>query len=104
MKRHWRIVRYQKPDGEVILEQVIAKIEECDYFIGIWHHEEGSPGKAGTGISPWMLFEYGVANAAKKQTIVVHSDKLHKDIWQRITRASRTRSTPKPNSRATQSP
>jgi acetolactate synthase small subunit len=84
MRRHWRIVRYQKPDGEVILEQVIAKIEECDYFIGIWHHEEGSPGKAGTGISPWMLFEYGVANAAKKQTIVVHSDKLHKDIWQRI--------------------
>ncbi len=80
----WRMDRYQKPDGEVILEQVIAKIEDCDYFIGIWHHE-GSPGKGRTKrISPWMLFEYGVAHAAGKPAIVVHSDRLHKDIWQRI--------------------
>lgn len=84
MRPSWRIARYQKPDGEVILDQVITKIEECEYFIGIWHHE-GSTGKGRTKrISPWMLFEYGVANAARKPAIVVHSDKLHKDIWQRI--------------------
>lgn len=84
MRHVWRMDRYQKPDGEVILEQVIAKIEDCDYFIGIWHHE-GSPERGRTKrISPWMLFEYGVAQAAGKPAIVVHSEMLHKEIWQRI--------------------
>jgi predicted amino acid-binding ACT domain protein len=84
MEDKWRMDRYQKPDGEVILEQVVALIEDCDYFIGIWHHE-GAVGRGRTKrISPWMLFEYGVAHAAGKPAIVVHSDKLHKDIWQRI--------------------
>jgi hypothetical protein len=84
MDGRWRMDRYQKPDGEVILEQVIARVEDCDYFIGLWHHE-GSPGKGRTKrISPWMLFEYGVAYAAGKPAIVVHSDRLHKDISQRI--------------------
>lgn len=80
----WRMDRYQKPDGEVILEQVIAKVEDCDYFIGIWHHEGGTSRGRTKRISPWMLFEYGVAHATGKPAIVVHSDKLHKDIWQRI--------------------
>lgn len=84
MDGRWRMDRYQKPDGEVILKRVIAKIEDCDYFIGIWHHE-GSPGKGQTKrISPWMLFEYGVACASGKPAIVVHSDRLHRDISQRI--------------------
>ena len=84
MNGRWLMDRYQKPDGEVILDQVIAKIDDSDYFIGIWHHE-GPTGKGRTKrISPWMLFEYGVAHAAGKPAIVVHSDKLHKDIWQRI--------------------
>jgi acetolactate synthase small subunit len=84
MKRRWRMERYQNPDGEVILEQVIGKIEDCDYFIGIWH-PEGSPSKGRIKrISPWMHFEYGVACAAGKPAIVVHSDKLHEDIWRRI--------------------
>jgi hypothetical protein len=31
-----------------------------------------------------MLFEYGVAHAAGKPAIVVHSNKLHEEIWRRI--------------------
>jgi predicted amino acid-binding ACT domain protein len=85
MNGRWRMDRHQEPDGEVILERVIAKIEGCDYFIGIWHPEV-TPSKGRTKrISPWMLFEYGVAHAAGKPAIVVHSDRLHEDIWRRIT-------------------
>ncbi|MGN6815845.1 MAG: hypothetical protein ACTHK3_07150, partial [Solirubrobacterales bacterium] len=80
----WRMDRYQKPDGEAILERVIAKIEACDYFIGIWHPEKAVKRRT-KKISPWMLFEYGVAHAAGKPAIIVRSDMLHKDIWQRIT-------------------
>lgn len=81
----WRMVRYQKPDGEVILEQVKAKVEECDYFIGIWHYEGAAPAEGRTKeISPWMFFEYGLAHAAGKPAMIVHSDKLAKEIWQRI--------------------
>lgn len=83
MDGRWRLDRYQEPDGEVILERVVAKIEACDYFIGIWH-PEGKVKRRTKKISPWMLFEYGVAHAAGKPAIVVHSDMLHKDIWQRI--------------------
>jgi hypothetical protein len=79
----WRVERYQKPDGEVILDQVISRIENCDYFIGIWHPDEVSS-KPTKNISPWMLFEYGVAHAAGKKTIVVHSDQLDHAIWHRI--------------------
>jgi hypothetical protein len=81
----YRVELYQEPDGEVILEEVLRKIEGCDYFIGIWHHE-GSPkeGSRTKDISPWMLFEYGVAHAAGKPSIVVHSNKLHEAIFRRI--------------------
>jgi ACT domain-containing protein len=43
----YRVDRYQEPDGEAIPQNIIDKIEGCDYFIGIWHYE-GSPGKGRT--------------------------------------------------------
>jgi predicted amino acid-binding ACT domain protein len=83
--RGYRADRYQEPDGEVIVDEVIRKIEGSDYFIGIWHHnEEPRNGKRTRNISPWMLFEYGIARAAEKPAIVVHSDKLHPSIWRRV--------------------
>jgi hypothetical protein len=74
------IVEYQEPDSEVILEQVKNKIKNCDYFIGIWHHDDD----AGLRISEWLTFEYGVALAYDKKAIIVHSQKLDKTIWNRI--------------------
>ena len=83
--QEYRVERYQEPDGETIVDEVIGKIESSDYFIGIWHHEdEPASGETTRSISPWMLFEYGVARAAGKPAFVVHSDKLDNAIWMRI--------------------
>ena len=79
----FRVEEYQRPDGEVIVEEVLRKIEDSDYFIGIWHHE-GAAARRTRNISPWMLFEYGVALAADKPAIVVHSDRLHPSVWNRV--------------------
>ncbi len=87
MEGRWRMDRYQEPKGGVILEAVTAKIQACDYFVGIWHHDGPDPGRGlrTKDISPWMLFEYGLSHAMGKQALVVHSDKLHEDVWYRIT-------------------
>lgn len=74
----YRLIEYQEPDAEVIRDQVVQKIHACDYFIGIWHHEQSG------SISPWLPFEYGIALSARKKAIIVHSEKLHKSIWLRI--------------------
>jgi hypothetical protein len=60
-------------------------MSQSDYFIGIWHHDETLPTQDGKyGISPWMPFEYGIANALGKPSLVVHSDRLDEQIWKRI--------------------
>jgi hypothetical protein len=55
-------------------------ITRCDYFIGIWHQE----GDNSNTVSPWLHFEYGIAVATGKRTMVVHSQKLDQNIWKRI--------------------
>jgi hypothetical protein len=85
LSSQYLVDKYQEPNGEVIVDEVIAKIEGSDYFIGIWHHDgKTQKGKRTKNVSPWMLFEYGVARSAEKPAIVVHSCKLHKSVWQRI--------------------
>jgi predicted amino acid-binding ACT domain protein len=74
---------YQSADFQVIIQKVIERIKEANYFIGIWHHEHISGSQAVT-ISPWMPFEYAIALEMGKQPIVVHSDKLPEAIWKRI--------------------
>jgi hypothetical protein len=85
LEDRYRIAKYQEPNGEPIVEEVIRLIEGCDYFIGIWHHS-GRPkkDKPTREISPWMMFEYGIARATEKPAMVVHSDQLHPDVWKRI--------------------
>jgi hypothetical protein len=82
----YRVRGYQTPDGEVITDEVLRRIEDSDYFIGIWHHEGGGSDESETvpTISPWMLFEYGIAQSARKPTIVVHSNKLDPTVWNRV--------------------
>jgi predicted amino acid-binding ACT domain protein len=80
---HFEITDYQTSDFQVVVESVKDRIRRCDYFIGIWHHEE-LLGHHEATISPWMPFEYGIALQADKKAIVIHSDKLPQAIWKRI--------------------
>jgi predicted amino acid-binding ACT domain protein len=79
----FRPINYQVQDGERIVGTVIESILECDFFIGIWHHEYPINGGS-FSISPWMTFEYGIASAAEKPSIIVHSEKVDENIWKRI--------------------
>jgi predicted amino acid-binding ACT domain protein len=79
----FEIADYQTTDFEIVVESVKDRIRRCDYFIGIWHHEELFGHREAT-ISPWMPFEYGIALQADKKAIIIHSDKLPDPIWKRI--------------------
>jgi hypothetical protein len=81
----FEITDYQTTDFAVVVDRVIERIKESDYFIGIWHHEQKivTPNAEPT-ISPWMPFEYGIALAMGKKAIVIHSDMLPDTIWKRI--------------------
>jgi len=80
---HFEITDYQTSDFEIVVESVKDRIRRCDYFIGIWHHEELLGHNEAT-ISPWMPFEYGIALQAEKKAVIIHSDKLPDAIWKRI--------------------
>lgn len=82
----YNVQEYQAPDGETIVDVVLDRIANSDYFIGIWHHEAlvAETGGPVRDISPWMLFEYGVARSLGKRQIIVHSDKLDPAIWNRV--------------------
>ena len=85
LEGYYEFSEYQQPDGEIILDEVLKRVLDSDYFIGIWHHDDSLPTAGGKfNISPWMPFEYGVAFAAKKQSIVIHSEKLDEKVWKRI--------------------
>ena len=71
----YRLVDYQERDAEIITDQVIQKIHACDYFIGIWHHEDSG------SLSTWVSIEYGIALGARKKAIIIHSEKLDKSKW-----------------------
>jgi hypothetical protein len=74
---------FQESDPNDIVPKVTELVERADFFIGIWHHEDVA-GTDSCGISPWMPFEYGLAMAAHKPCVVVHSSRLPHQITQRI--------------------
>lgn len=71
------------PGFEYIVDQVMDDIRACDFFIGIWHHEEELGHDVGT-VSPWLPFEYGIALEAGKKCVIIHSDRLPPTISRRI--------------------
>ncbi len=86
-KDSYQIDDYQQPDGNVILEKVREKIQECDVFVGIWIEDELFPhikDKKFFNVSPWMLFEYGIAFDDRKPILLLQSEKVHDNISQRI--------------------
>lgn len=80
----YRLDDYQVGDGEVILKEVGKKIRECDYFVGLWHRDTGRG--RGSGVSPWMPYELGLAVAGGKPTFVVYDEKLPEWIRDRISK------------------
>jgi hypothetical protein len=81
----YNINTYLQRDSEIILEQVQQYIQTCDYFIGIWHHEDAiTPAGVAQQLSPWMPFELGMAMAAGKQWVVIRSSKLDKRLVERL--------------------
>ena len=82
LEKYFDVEEYREQDFQDIVERVREKIRSCDFFVGIWHHEE-SGGSVAT-VSPWMPFEYGIALEAKKEAIVIFSDRLPEEIWKRI--------------------
>jgi ACT domain-containing protein len=77
--------KYSAEGSEVITDAICEMIRSCEYFVGIWHHDETLPtGNGKFGISPWMPFEYGIASALQKPCLVIHSDRLDEKIWKRI--------------------
>jgi len=80
---YFEITDYQTSDFEIVVKSVKDRLRRCDYFVGIWHHED-LLGHDEATISPWMPFEYGIALQAEKKAIVIHSDKLPQPIWKRI--------------------
>lgn len=83
LRELFRVVTYQKPDGEEIADEIRRRIEDSDYFIAIWHHDGDSlsSGERTRAVSPFLLFEYGVAQRVRKQAIVVHSEHLDPQVW-----------------------
>jgi hypothetical protein len=79
---------YDAQGAEPLVETICQRIREADYFVGIWHPDTNQPiGLGKFGISPWIPFEYGIAKTLEKRRImVVHSEQLANEIWDRITR------------------
>lgn len=69
--------------GQPILDEIVQKIRDADYFLGIWHYEQNGP-QVEYGVSPWLPFELGVAMAQKKPRLVVRHQKIPLHIWNRI--------------------
>jgi hypothetical protein len=92
LERYFEFERYQEGDLKIIVEEVIRRIESCDYFIGIWDPDRPSTGtrkrrtapKSGWRISAWLPFEYGIAKTAKKPTVLAHHNDLNNKVWNRI--------------------
>ena len=65
-----------KNDPELPTEIAIKKIKSCQYFIGLFHYDESQEGN----MSPWLLFEYGVAKSHNKPLMILSPPSLMNTI------------------------
>lgn len=66
-----------------ITKEARNRIRHCHYFIGLWHPD--NPNDVNDlSMSPWLLFEYGVATEANKPAHVLVHDRLKKSVMGRI--------------------
>lgn len=79
----FRIVPVQLADVVNIRDEISARIAEADCFLAVWCRTAAATHDE---ISPWLPYEYGVAAALNKPTLVLVSRHLPKHVWQRIDR------------------
>jgi hypothetical protein len=68
------------PSGTIMVATVIELIRGADYFLGLWHPEANDP----STISPWLLFEFGVARALNKDCVFMCHEGLRQEVVLRI--------------------
>lgn len=78
------VVQYQQPDNNVIIEQVVEVIRECDFFVGLWYHDGGDASAEDEPLSQWMPFEFGIARALNKPSLVFQSNRIPVALRRRL--------------------
>lgn len=63
-----------------IRDEISARIAEADCFLAVWCANAETTDE----ISPWLPYEYGVAAALHKPTLVLVSRRLPRHVWNRI--------------------
>lgn len=57
-----------------VKDKIMEEIKKSDAFLGIWKLKENKT------LSPWMLWELGVAEHLKKKIFIMYDDKIPKEI------------------------
>lgn len=74
------IDEFHDPNLQEISPTVLAMIRRADFFLGIWHPDQGQENT----VSPWMPYEYGVASALGKPATLIVRDTIPPNVWRRI--------------------
>jgi len=61
-----------------IREAIIDRISRCDCFMGIWTKRKNGE------MSPWLIWELGVAQALHKPFKLLMAENIDKDSWQKV--------------------
>lgn len=67
LENAFHVRKLQRADVLYITPGAIERIRSCEFFVGVWHHEEESK----SHLSPWMPFEYGVAKGTDKRCSIL---------------------------------
>lgn len=77
---HYEIVKREASDCDH--QEASREVASCDFFIGLWHHNKHLvQGRDAFGGSPWIHFQYGLAVAAGKPTLIVRSTDADPTSW-----------------------
>lgn len=71
--------------GDTIREELKNRIENCDFFLGIWTKDKGIKAYNDKWFpSPWLFWEWGIAEGKNKISRLILSKDIENDILQRI--------------------
>lgn len=65
-------------------EGILAIMQDCTHFIGIWTEEGGTKVGRGYYPSPWLHWEWGVADALGLKWRLLISNRINQQAWSRI--------------------
>jgi hypothetical protein len=65
-------------------EGIMTMMDDCTHFLGIWTEEGGTRVGKGYFPSPWLHWEWGVAEALGLDWHLLISNKINEQAWKRI--------------------